>query len=437
MPDSNSSAHTKGLAAPRQRPPVLLTSAGYNGTLAATRSLGRAGVRVILADNDRFAPAMWSRFTAERKACPNTLDPERFIEWLLSVGKRTPGIALIPTSDDTAWLFSRYQRELAAYFQLSLPAHDVIHGVLNKRKLYAHCLAAGVDAPTTWMPNDASEAIALVEQLNRPLVLKPRTQVLFPSREKGMLVPGPDAAAQAYRQFACLKHARMITDADPEISLPLLQEFYVSATRSVYSITGFAGDDGEIWGARGGVKVLQRPPHLGIGLCFEDAPLEPEPLDAVRRMLETTGFRGVFEVEFVPSDGKYKLIDFNPRFYSQMAFDLHRGLPLAELAYATAIRDSEQLRALRARIEEASERESPVFLHRVPLEAILALARVITGNDNARVRGWIREHRDHSTDAVLDADDRLPGVFDAARTLFHFAAHPRSTYRQAIRAAKG
>jgi hypothetical protein len=33
-----------------------------------------------------------------------------------------------------------------------------------------------------------------------------------------------------------------------------------------------------------------------------------------------------------------------------------------------------------------------------------------------------------------DADDPLPGVFDAARTLFHFAAHPRSTYRQADQA---
>ena len=50
------------VSSPQELPPVLLTTANYNGTLAAVRSLGRAGIRVTTADPARFAVSAWSRY---------------------------------------------------------------------------------------------------------------------------------------------------------------------------------------------------------------------------------------------------------------------------------------------------------------------------------------------------------------------------------------
>src|SRR6476469_7140892 len=96
--------------APIPKPGVLLVVADYHGTLAAVRSLGRAGVPVIVADWRRLVPARWSRFAARTTWCPDlNADPMGFLGWLHELGFREPGLALLPTTDDLAWLYARHR----------------------------------------------------------------------------------------------------------------------------------------------------------------------------------------------------------------------------------------------------------------------------------------------------------------------------------------
>jgi hypothetical protein len=48
-------------------------------------------------------------------------------------------------------------------------------------------------------------------------------------------------------------------------------------------------------------------------------------------------------LEFIRAGGKQLLIDFNPRFYSQMGFDIARGSPLPLLVYEAACGHEAQL----------------------------------------------------------------------------------------------
>ena len=57
---------------------------------------------------------------------------------------------------------------------------------------------------------------------------------------------------------------------------------------------------------------------------------------AVARLCRGLGYFGAFEVEFLREGERRMVIDFNPRFYGQMAFDVKRGLPAAS---AGAIRN--------------------------------------------------------------------------------------------------
>src|SRR5437762_3147381 len=52
------------------RIPIVLCNAGYNGTLAAIRSLGRAGVPVISVDPAMLALGRYSRYSKLHLACP-------------------------------------------------------------------------------------------------------------------------------------------------------------------------------------------------------------------------------------------------------------------------------------------------------------------------------------------------------------------------------
>src|SRR5580704_18231331 len=106
---------------PVAKPPVLLCDAAYYGTLAAVRSLGRAGIPVVVADSVRLAPALWSRFVRQRRRCPPVMESERFVEWLLGFGESEGQHVLYPTSDELVFLLSAHQGELSARFKMYQP----------------------------------------------------------------------------------------------------------------------------------------------------------------------------------------------------------------------------------------------------------------------------------------------------------------------------
>ena len=78
----------------RGLPPALLTMANYNGTLAAVRVFGRAGIPVVTADPSRLAVSGWSKYTTRRVQCPPVQAVERFLDWLMEFGAKGRGLML-------------------------------------------------------------------------------------------------------------------------------------------------------------------------------------------------------------------------------------------------------------------------------------------------------------------------------------------------------
>ena len=58
------------------------------------------------------------------------------------------------------------------------------------------------------------------------------------------------------------------------------------------------------------------------------------------------GYFGVFEAEFIRLGDERLLIDFNPRFFGQMGFDVARGLPIVGLAYEAALGGTQRVTQL-------------------------------------------------------------------------------------------
>lgn len=417
-------------------PPVLLTMASPTAALAAVRSLGRAGVSVTLADFRPFTPARWSRFLSRAVRCPDPEgQPEQFLDWLLAFGSREPGHVLLPTSDGLAWLMASRRDDLARVFRLYLPRAEAVETLVNKWRLQQACAQVGLDTPATLLPRNDDDLDALAQEIGYPLVVKPQTQVLLHPHKKGWLVQSPASLHRLYTDLrSSTRHHPMILARDPEVSRPLLQSF-VGATEGVHDLTGFIDETGSLFVSAGARKLLQRPRRLGVGLCFQEEATAPGLAQKVGELCRRIGFHGMFDVEFVETDGRWLLIDFNPRLYGQLAFDVGRGLNLPWIEYLAAIDDRDGLHAAVALSQEAARRlGTRRYVNRIEMAVFLGLLALTGREGRAEVQRWWRwlgEAGSPPIDAILDADDWRPALAQTILSLWYLR-HPRSALREAL-----
>lgn len=416
-------------------PPILLANADFYGTLAAARSLGRQGVPVIVAHHSRLSAASWSRFVHRFVSCPSTSDSKAFHEWLVDFGKRSPGCVLYPTSDDTAFIYASHRQELLKYFHLYGPPAEPIYALLNKRKLYAQAPAHGLEVPRTWFPQTLADLEEIRREASGPLLIKPVTQVLFATHRKGEWLTDHRRLAARYRAFAEDAYAPELIARDPAVGKPMVQEFHPGAQSAIYTLTGFLTQQGKS-ALRGARKVLQLPRRLGVGICFEDAPIDPALAAGITALLRHLSYWGVFEAEFICTGTQRLLIDLNPRFYGQMNFDLERGLPLGQLAYEAALGHRERVTQLlrAASAPAAGDDEAGVaFCHKAALDLVLrsqTLSRAMPADEARGWRTWLENHA--TIDAVADGEDWAPAAIDSVSRWSAYARHPRSFLRAVV-----
>lgn len=422
---------------PDGRPPVLLTMADYLGTLAAARALGSSGIPVIVADSHRLGATRWSRHVVEVLECPDVeSEPRAFVKWLEDMGARKPGGVLCATSDCLAWLFALNREALLSHYHLFIPPFEAAYALLNKWKLYQRCVALGIDAPRTFLAANDEDVEKIRSDAQFPVLVKPQTQCFLLPHQKGRLVSGPEELDMALRDFRqSTTYATLLTERDPAVHAPMVQEFVTDASAGIYNLSGFIDASGQLFVVQASRKLLQWPLRFGVGLCFEEVDVLPKVAESVSSLCRSVGYFGTFEVEFVPSHSRQLLIDFNPRFFGQMGFDISRGLNLPLMTYLGALGRSGELSAeVGAAKRRASRSLKRVYCNRVELEVVLSLLRLagrIDKNDYQRWRDWLRAHRHEQTDPLIDGDDWLPGALGALSAVLTRVAHPRSTWRAA------
>jgi D-aspartate ligase len=412
--------------------PVLLFNADYNGTLAAVRCFGRLGIPITIADPKVFVAAKWSKYVSRRVRAPSTNDINTFLNWLLEFGQQNRGHVLYPTSDEMAWLLAFHKDSLSDYYQLYSPSIDCIYQILNKELLYTACRDLQIAVPETYFPKSEAELQEVSHLLSYPVMIKPQTQVFFERHIKGSQAQTREELLDTYSAFMQWnRYSDEFLSLYSTIQWPMLQHFYPEAADHIYNLSGFIDASGELFALRASRKVLQKPRQLGIGLCFEEEEIKPTLAEKLIHLCKAIGYYGVFEVEFIQrnGDGQYLLTDFNPRFYSQMAFDNTLGLPLPAIVYYAAVSDIDKLRAT---IKESKSRNASmheVYCHKHHLLLMINAQRIFGKSCfSNQWKHWLTAHKDSMTDAVADPSDRLPALVDDLSTFLDYFRHPRKIY---------
>jgi D-aspartate ligase len=297
--------------------PAGVVDVGWVNGLAAIRSLGRAGVRVLAIDHRPSALGFRSRY-AERTLSPDPhADEIRFAAFIRALGD----LVVFPTHDEALNLVARHLESLPEV-RAPFPSWDVLELVQSKRKQLEYAEAAGVDTPRTAYPATVAEARAVAEEMGLPVLVKPEHPIGFKQRFR----------RQAFR-CDTLEDVGAAFDRSLEFA-PMVQELIPGGDDALYTVGSYIGRDGRPLGLFSGRKLRQTPP--GIGTCrVGEAVWMQEPVDAALRLLREFGYVGLSQVEFKrdPRDGGFKLMEINPRLWQWHGLAAACGVDLPRIAY--------------------------------------------------------------------------------------------------------
>lgn len=307
--------------------PALVVDVGWVNGLAAIRSLGRAGASVLAIDHRPWALGLRSRFAVPVVAPDPGVDEDGFVSTLLSVGDALGRPApVFPTHDEGLNTIARHAEELGDRFLYPFPDWSSLQRIQSKRFQLETAEAAGVDVPRTGHPRTAAEAAAIADDVGYPVLVKPADPVAFRRRHK----------RQAFRCETGAELEEAYALAEPHE--PMVQELIPGGDDTLYTLGSYLSADGEPVGVFCGRKLRQTPPTVGTCRVGEAVWVQ-DVVDSGLRFLAALEYRGVSQVEFKrdPRDGRYKLMEINPRLYQWHGLAAACGVDLPALAYRDLI----------------------------------------------------------------------------------------------------
>ena len=276
--------------------------------LGLVRSLGRHGIPVWTLEPSGQRLASMSRYTRRSFEWPEGSERSQ-VDYLVSLAARhqLAGWTLFPTNDETTALCARHHAELSKHFRMTVPPWDVLAWAYDKRLTYQLASDIGVAVPATFYARNDADVAAL--ELEFPVILKPAFKKSVNAFTEAKAWRADDRAALVARH----REARDLVGAD----VTMIQELVPGAGDTQFSYAALCVD-GRTLASVTARRARQYPVDFGHSSSFVETVDEPAVADAATRLLAAMRYTGLAEVEFKfdRRDGRYKLLDVNPRVWT-------------------------------------------------------------------------------------------------------------------------
>jgi D-aspartate ligase len=302
------------------RAPALVVDVGWVNGLAAIRSLGRMGVPVLALDHRRSALGFRSRY-AKPVLCPDPQDEDAFVSFLAEL-ELEAAAPVFATHDEPLNAIARAAPRLGDRFLYPFPPWEVLSRIQSKREQLEAAQALGIETPCWSAPESSEEALAAAEELGYPVLVKPSSTEGFKRR----------FGRQAFRCERGGELERAYADTEPY--QPLVQEVVPGGDGELFTLGSYLARDGEPLGLFCGRKLRQTPP--GVGTCrVGEAVWVEEVVEQGLKLLRALGHTGLSQVEFKrdPRDGRFRLMEVNPRLWQWHGLAAACGVDLPRIAY--------------------------------------------------------------------------------------------------------
>jgi D-aspartate ligase len=270
-----------------QVPVVVVGAAGACG-LGVIRSLSQANLPITLVDDNRYAPAMHSRFG--HKLVISRLAGPALIRDLLALATQMPSPpVLFLTRDESMLTISEHRDELAMSYRFTLPSHHCLTSLAHKTTFQE--LAESLGFPVPRSVRIRSEAdVASVAELQFPVVAKPAIKTA--EYVCGNLARAYKVSSSEEAKAKC----RLMLTAVPEL---VVQEWITGLDSELYFCFIYLAADGSTLCSFVGRKLSIWPPDVGVTASCTAAPeLRDVLLPLTEAFFRRVSFVGMGGIEF-------------------------------------------------------------------------------------------------------------------------------------------
>ncbi len=241
-------------------------------------------------------------------------------------------LMVLPSSDTNyMFLLDHYERFansicLMGDRAFDQPRYDVIHKASCAELLLQR---APEFVPITLRCSSVTDIDSAVDNMLYPAVYKPAVkdygQTFYTKHNgnKAIEVAGPDEL-----------RAALLKEIEDGFDLVVQEKIFFDSVYDEIPFYLYADAKGEIRMAANGIKELIDPFPFGTAIILRMAWF-PELLEAAKQVVEALQYRGILMIEFVKDkkDGRWKVIEVNPRHWLFNGFYQRQGLNFTECLY--------------------------------------------------------------------------------------------------------
>lgn len=289
---------------------VVVTDGKYRASLAAVRTLGAAGHRVVVtqtrADSPTVPASFRSRYTAQGCWIDGSAKDTDYPQRLLRLLKTLEHPVLFCTGADTLHQVSRHRADFAPLADFLIAPPEVLDQLNDKARVHQRCLELGIPVPRSYDGPPESY----------PVVIKPPCGEKFGLKARDRYVIARDPAE--YQQ-----HYQAMGRYGP----PIVQEKLDGDGEGADLLLG---PEGELLCALCHRRLREYPVTGGPSTCCVSF-FDEEMIRQSHALLKSFGFVGMAMVEW---KGR-RVLEVNPRVWGSFPLTACCGSPYA-LRYAQA-----------------------------------------------------------------------------------------------------
>lgn len=306
---------------------VLIMDGNTRAALAATRSLGRKGVQVVVGDETKKTLSGASKYCSESFTYPSaTTNLRAFLAAVKNECSRR-GIQVIFPMTEVSMAAVLRHREQFEGFDLPFVEFPTFDAITDKWNLLKLAQRLNITIPQTHYIADAQSLQRVYPMLKFPLVLKPYRSMI---------------CANGRCTAASVKYAESVRELESTVekyeyfrrSPFLLQEYISGHGHGIFALY----NQGKVVASFAHRRLRENPPSGGVSVLCESVEKNPEAWRMAKTILDDVGWHGVAMVEFkISSDGTPYLMEVNGRFWGSLQLAIDAGVDFPWLLYQMAI----------------------------------------------------------------------------------------------------
>lgn len=305
----------------------ILIMGDYKETLIVVRSLGRAGITLIVGRpaSQKLTFSEYSRYTSEIWRHPDFHCEEQLIQALVAFLQSRQDIRyVLPIGDGPVSFFARHYLELPESPSLLMPPPEVVLQCQDKIQMYDCAVELGIPTAAYSYVCDARALPGAAERIGFPCVIKPRYSPRSFMAEKKALIC--NSAADLSKWIQSL----------PRVCPLVIQQFVSGDRRTAY----FIASHGHVL-AYFEHQPLRTDHADGTGVAIESISVLPTPdlQGYTARLVEALQYTGVGTSQFFFNEKTRAshFLEVNPRFGATLALPYQCGFDFPLMALQAAL----------------------------------------------------------------------------------------------------